>query len=262
MCAKHLRWLTHIEALCSVTCRILWRESYNASVHEEARNSVDKVCHLIPSFYHKLPCYIVRKAHQRPTAPKPRPLITHLPMACLSASSFHECVRVCLCGLRLFVFVTVSPAMQLLFCAATWRLTGCIQEHRLKTQTHKSLLNLANEFYLYSFQPSETDLNDLCYIKICYVSRKLYLEIFTNHKCWPWFQLTWISSTEYKKVNIILKSDWNRNYDTTQQQKKKAVLMTGLKIKPQDEVSYNSSDTVVCAAAEMLCYNRDPAFCS
>lgn len=64
---QHLRWLNHIEALCSVTCMILWRDSYNASFHEEALNSVDKVCHLIPSFYHKPPCYIVRKAHHQPS---------------------------------------------------------------------------------------------------------------------------------------------------------------------------------------------------
>lgn len=76
--AKHLRWLTHIEALCGVTCTILRREkkkggeggALNASVHDEAANYGDRVCHLILcSFHHNLPHYVQRKAHWRPSAP-------------------------------------------------------------------------------------------------------------------------------------------------------------------------------------------------
>jgi len=72
--AKHLRWLTHIETVCSVTCTILWRGEkrggvLNASVHDEAAIYGDRVCHLIlRSFHHNLPHHVQRKAHWRPSA--------------------------------------------------------------------------------------------------------------------------------------------------------------------------------------------------
>lgn len=47
-------------------------EEGNASVHDEALNYGDKVCHLILcSFHHNFPCWIQRKAHWRPSAPEP-----------------------------------------------------------------------------------------------------------------------------------------------------------------------------------------------
>lgn len=125
--AKHLRWLTHIETLCSVTCTILRRGrrrkkegALNASVHYEAVNYGDKVCHLILcSFHHNHPQLCSEKSSLEAISPEPQLRTSHkdLPTVCAILAIHYK--------------VSLANILKLEECTVTkmYGRSGCINVH-------------------------------------------------------------------------------------------------------------------------------------
>lgn len=134
------------------------RGALNASVHDEAANYGDRVCHLILcSFHHNLPHYVQRKNSLEAISPRTAAknitqrstygLFQHFATQTaygLTATilKLEECKGSLMYSSRSgCVYVNVVRVSECVTCRAAvilctkWRLTGCIQEH-----THTKLL--------------------------------------------------------------------------------------------------------------------------